>query len=191
MTDPASGGRNLLGPAVLSLLAGGLLAFFSLQRTWETAVVSAGGMPDSEVMITGSSAYPVASALSIVLAGSALGVLAATRRTRRFIGALTLIAALAAAAIVIFGSTDAARLRVVSESMTFAGTNEPDAWDRAWWPVPAFVGWLAAAGASFLIMAQGHRWPTMGRKYEAPGATKESDDDDLWKAFDEGRDPTQ
>jgi uncharacterized membrane protein (TIGR02234 family) len=38
-------------------------------------------------------------------------------------------------------------------------------------------------------------WPTMGSRYDAPpvrpSAQAEQDDNDMWKALDEGRDPTQ
>jgi hypothetical protein len=48
---------------------------------------------------------------------------------------------------------------------------------------------LSAAGFG-VVLARAQRWPEMSRRYDAPTDQESRTDNDLWKALDEGRDPT-
>ena len=82
----------------------------------------------------------------------------------------------------------------MAESTAFTGTNAPAETQVIWWPVLTSLALLVAAGLGGLTARAGHRWPTMGRRYEAPVAAAPqapTTDADIWKALDEGRDPTE
>ncbi len=61
----------------------------------------------------------------------------------------------------------------------------------------ALAGSMLALGAAALAVRDVGRWPQMGKRYDAPGAAEETAEPgertnlDLWKAMDEGRDPTE
>lgn len=70
------------------------------------------------------------------------------------------------------------------------------AW-TAWFPVAGGAAVLAVA-AGVMAWVKAPSWPTMSSRYDAPGSAAqrdpvdlaEADETDLWKAIDEGRDPT-
>ncbi|WP_313409641.1 Trp biosynthesis-associated membrane protein, partial [Aeromicrobium sp.] len=63
------------------------------------------------------------------------------------------------------------------------------AWEQSVAQPLAVAAFVLAAAVGALVAWQGPRWATMGRKYEAPAA-REPDASDLWKAMDDGVDPT-
>jgi hypothetical protein len=65
------------------------------------------------------------------------------------------------------------------------------------WYVLALVAALLSVAACAAAFVLAPAWPEMGSRYDAPGATavpekapEEQSSLDLWKAMDEGRDPT-
>ena len=73
----------------------------------------------------------------------------------------------------------------------------PDVDSSGWfWVAVAALPFAVGAGAGRRPAGVG-RWPEMGRRYDAPAdqeprpkAPEEQENLDLWKAMDEGRDPT-
>jgi hypothetical protein len=67
---------------------------------------------------------------------------------------------------------------------------------RTAWSWAGLAGALLALAAAALAVRDVGRWPQMGRRYDAPGADApepkpgEQSNLDIWKAMDEGRDPT-
>lgn len=189
--------RRLYAPVVLGTLAAGGLAFFALGRIWARGNVVAEGLSTDKVSATGSDAHPLASALSLVIVASALAILAASKRVRRVVGSLTVLVAVAAVAIVVFGSDalDDTLKAAVEKSPSFTGSNFPDDTSRTAWSWVAVAAFLAAAALGAVTTRFAGVWPTMGSRYDAPpvrpSAQSEQDDNDMWKALDEGRDPTQ
>lgn len=189
--------RRLYGPVVLGTLAAGGLAFFALGRTWATSRVRAEGLSADSVSATGADAHPLASALSLVIIASALAVLAASRRVRRGVGVLTVLVALLGIWIVMAGgeSLDEALATAVEKSPSFTGTNFPDVVVHSSWSLVAVGAFLLAAVLGVMTVRLAPHWPTMSSRYDAPPvrpSVQESvDDGDMWKALDEGRDPTQ
>lgn len=187
--------RRWFAPAVLALVAGGGLTFVTMRQTWATATLTAAGLPDDELAVTGAEAMPVVSALGLVLLASALAVLAGSARVRRVLGVLVIVVAVASLAWVALGSgsaIDAALDDAVRESATFTGTNQPETTDVTMWPLATIACLALAALAGAVVARFAPAWPTMSSRYEAPGARPAGDDEsDMWKAFDEGRDPTE
>lgn len=188
--------RRLYAPVVLGTLAAGGLAFFAASRTWAHVRVATDGLPSDSVDVTGADAQPLVSALAIVVVTSALAVLASSPRVRQVVGAFTVLIALAGAAIVLFGgsSLDDAVDRAVEASPAFTGTGDAD-FTASVWKYVTVVGFVLAAALGGITARLGATWPTMSSRYDAPAArpavTEPQSDAEMWKALDEGRDPTQ
>jgi len=198
--------RRLYGPCVLAGVAAGGVMLFAASRAWATVEVAPDGMTVDEVEVTGSASVPLVSALAFVVMAAAVAVVASSGWFRRVVGVLLVVAAGAAAvAVVLAGSAldDAVRDAVgASRSMT-GGTAEEDAFvaaaDQTVWRWVTFAAALVAATAGCLVVAYAKVWPRMGSRYDAPTQptrhetskpTEERVGEDLWKALDEGDDPT-
>ncbi|TSD63104.1 Trp biosynthesis-associated membrane protein [Aeromicrobium piscarium] len=187
--------RRLYAPVVLGLVLAGAGVFASLTRTWGETVVRAEGLPEDQIAVTGSEAMPVVSALGIVLLASGLAVLAGSRRVRQVLGVLVALVAAGCLVWVVAGSGDAvssAVLSAVRESASFTGDNAPgDVAVSPWrWATAAALALAFACGVVTARFAGS--WPTMSSRYESPAARATTEDEtDMWKAFDDGRDPTE
>jgi uncharacterized membrane protein (TIGR02234 family) len=84
--------------------------------------------------------------------------------------------------------------RAVKESPAYTGSADPGFTASAWKYVTAFAFVLAALFGG-VTARFGATWPTMSSRYDAPAArpavTAPETDAEMWKALDEGRDPTQ
>jgi uncharacterized membrane protein (TIGR02234 family) len=200
---PASGHgrRSSFGPVVLAGLATAALVALACSRPW-VAIEGAGArgstdaavLPGSSVPATVGTTYPLASAVSLVLL-AAWGVLLVTRgRVRRAFAVLAALAAIGLVATVVTGGLIlpgsagedlAASLGRPGSSVGLTGWF----WTSA---VAAVLGVVPAVAAVRLTPA----WPEMGSRYDAPAdaaaarAAAPANEQELWKALDEGRDPT-
>lgn len=188
--------EKLLVPVVLGLLVAGGGAFLALSRTWQHAEVQASGAPSDTVEVTGTAAYPAATALALVVLTAGLAILAAGRRTRRVVGVLVVVVSVGALVMLVPSndSLDSALRDAVEKSPTFTGGNQPDTVVTTAWNLVAWAGFVLAALLGVVATLHGGRWSTMSGRYDAPGARRpEVDPDDpvdLWKAQDRGDDPT-
>ena len=188
--------RRLYAPVVLGTLAAGGLAFFAASRTWAHVRIATDGLPSDSVDVTGADAQPLVSALALVVVTAALAVLAASPRVRRVVGGFTVLIAVAATLVVLFGgsSLDNAVDRAVEASPAFTGTGDHEFTATAWKYVTAFA-FVIAAILGGITAKLGATWPTMSSRYDAPAArpavTAPQSDAEMWKALDEGHDPTQ
>lgn len=188
--------RRLYGPVVLGTLAAGGLAFFAASRTWARVRIATDGLPTDSVDVTGADAQPLVSALALVVVTAALAVLAASPRVRRVVGGFTVLIALTAAVVVLLGgsSLDNAVDHAVEASPAFTGTGDHDFTTSAWKYVTA-LAFVIAALLGGVTAKLGASWPTMSSRYDAPAARPAAaapqSDAEMWKALDEGRDPTQ
>lgn len=189
-------GRRLYAPAVLGTLAAGGLAFVALGRTWARARVAADGLPSDVVMVSGSDAHPLASALALVVVTAAIAVLATGRRVRRGVGALVIAASVGAIVAMIDGRSalDSTLSDAVTASPAFTGGGSVLRTNTSW-DLVAIAAFAVAAVLGAIVVAFASRWPTMSERYDAPSASPApvapETEADLWKALDEGRDPTQ
>ena len=201
--------RRTFGPVVLAGLAGAALGAVAGTKAWVrtddvTSSSSSGGPAySSEVALSfGAGEMPLAGALALVLL-ACWGVLLVTRgRVRRAVAWLALATALGLAATVV-----TARFTLVDQLDSAlrrmglpAATHDWTGW-----------AWAAAVGAAVSVLASAAAvryvggWPEMGSRYDAPsgrpgaaaGGTAGAADgapadesEDLWRAIDEGRDPT-
>ncbi|PVG82082.1 hypothetical protein DDE18_15480 [Nocardioides gansuensis] len=190
--------RRTFGPVVLGGLAAAVLATVAATRPW---VEGSSGRVD-----TGSSAYaaaiditaaqesPLAAALGLVLL-ACWGVVLVTRgAVRRVVAAL---GALAALGLVV---TAAVAFRDLQDSlaralMSASGEDTAVVHVTAWWAAALVAGLLSlVATAAAVLLAPS--WPEMGSRYDAPSGTAADQQQpegnlDIWRAIDEGRDPTE
>lgn len=181
--------RRAFGPVVLvGLAAAGATAVAANQP-----VVAA---DPSSPFVTYDAHVPVAMSLSLVVL-ACWGVVLVTRsRVRRAVAGLGLVAALGAlAAVMLAWSQVADRYRT---ELSQVGVSDSDVGPTGWY-------WLALAGATASVVATALAvawtpgWPEMGSRYDALSGPagrepvtepEDASSLDLWKAIDEGRDPT-
>ncbi|MFI5426016.1 Trp biosynthesis-associated membrane protein [Aeromicrobium sp. UC242_57] len=190
--------RRLYGPVVLATLAVGGLAFFAASRAWATTTLSSDGLPPTDLQVTGTDAEPLVSALALVVVTAALAVLAAGPRLRRVVGVLLIL--VAGLAIVVAprpgsGGIDRAVSSAAEESPAFTGPESIGAISSTPWYFVAVLAFVLAVLLGAAIVRWAPSWPTMSSRYDAPGAAPRAAEPtsgtDLWKAMDEGRDPTE
>jgi hypothetical protein len=118
------------------------------------------------------------------------GVLLVTRgRFRRAVAVLAGVAStgtVVAAVVALVTSADSLR-------DTFAEIGVPVDVHRTAWPWVGVAAALVALAATALAVRLVPSWPEMGSRYDAPGTAAETREEtslDLWRALDDGRDPT-
>lgn len=189
------------GPTLALGLLGSGLAATAGHRPWLEISAPGGAQGAADWFWQnnpGIGEMPAAGALGLVALAS-WGVVLVSRGTwRRVVAALGLLAAVGMAVVWVVGAStlrDDVRGQVVEAGLA-------DGWSLGW------TVWFVLAGVSVLLMLPAHvvavlrapHWPAMGSRYDAPGARREQaaavapiDDEDpadVWRAIDEGRDPT-
>jgi uncharacterized membrane protein (TIGR02234 family) len=183
--------RTGFGAVVLAGLATAALTSVAAGKTWFRAEVDKSLAPvvsDADR----SADMPLALALSLVVL-AAWGALLVTRgRVRRGVAALALLAGLgvvACLAVAPFTLPDQVRSQL--PVITSATAVSPTGW---------YVTAAVSAVLTVLVLAVAWRrapgWPTMSSRYDAPAGRPATSTPatpapvDLWKALDEGHDPT-
>jgi hypothetical protein len=185
------------GAVVLGGLGGGTLAAVAGARPWaEGRSGTVDTATDAAAAQLGSAQeMPLAAALALVVL-ACWGVVLVTRgRVRRTVAAL---GALAAAGLVV---TCVVGFSSVQDSLTGAlltasGTDTATVSLTGWFWA-ACVGAVISLATTVAAVARAPRWPEMGSRYDAPGAGTGAagggtggSNLELWKALDEGEDPT-
>jgi hypothetical protein len=192
MPEKPAGARTrdrTFGPAVAAGLVGTALAAVAGSRDWASARADAAGIR-VEASVTGAESQPLVPALALV-ALAAWGVVLVTRgRVRRGVSAVGLLASVGSLVGVVLGF-GAAQEDAQEAAVARGATGDVFATSLSPWYYLAAAGALLAAAAFAVAVARSPRWPAMGTKYDAPsGRSTPPDDEDMWRALDEGRDPT-
>lgn len=189
MTQPATDRRRWFGPTVVLGVVGTGLGAFAGGKPW---AVPDGGAGSTLIDKSGGH-VPLAAALGLV--GLACwGVLLVTRgHLRRAVAVLGAVVAVGLVATAVVGrasALDSARHATVDLGRVPTGAHT-----TAWWYV-ALIASILALFAAVVAVRYVPAWPEMGSRYDAPtGAPEPRDpadmeDLDLWRAIDQGRDPT-
>lgn len=183
------------GPVVLLGLGAGTLAAVAGSKPWAEGSGSRASQFSTLALSGDSAEMPVAGALALVVL-ACWGVVLVTRgRVRRSVVVLALLASIGLVVTVVVGASSVPV--GVRASYADVGLTRVDV---------AMTGWFWASGVAALLclVATGLAarlvpgWPEMGSRYDAPGAAEPApavapEDQtslDLWRAMDEGRDPT-
>lgn len=191
--------RRTFVPVLLPGVAASALAAVAGARVWAhlDGATLAARLPLDRGTLETAGQVPLASALSLVcLAG--WGALLVTRgRFRRVIATVGLVSALALLAVAVraaWGAPDAVR-RALGTQLGL-GPDSPGSTPISltgwfWVSLVATVVVVATFAAAIRFAAA---WPAMGARYDAPGATPAATQPrtnlEIWKAIDEGHDPT-
>ena len=174
---------------IVGLLGAGAVA---LAAGRDLATLTSG--PDPAVPVPESAgSSPAAQALALVVLACWGVVLVSRGIFRRAIAVLALLMSLGTLAVLVAGAwsfpdaLQAAYLDLGAESEARLSV----------WYVLAVVGALASVAATAGAVLGTPGWPEMGQRYDAPGSAEEQPIDpdeasstELWRAMDEGRDPT-
>lgn len=180
------------GPTVLAGLAGAALAAVAGSKDWARAGGDAAGVT-VHASARGSESAPLVLALALV-ALAAWGVVLVLRgRARRVVavvGALACVGALAAAVPGFAGARGDALVALTTRGATGGGHAGLTAW-----PVVAAIALLVCLAAFAVAVLRAPAWPAMGSRYDAPVARpgregRPQTEQDMWRALDEGHDPT-
>jgi uncharacterized membrane protein (TIGR02234 family) len=179
-------GRRGLAAALLLVLAGAFLLLVSTAGAWVSGTTAAAPpLPD---VAAEAPAPDAVRPLGLVALAGAAALLAVRGRGRQAVGAVLLLAALAAGAVAV------TVLRGASAEL-------PEAADAATTarPLLALVGAQLVTSGGGLALLHGARWPGLGRRYERSAATPparalpdpRTDAAGAWDALDRGLDPTR
>jgi uncharacterized membrane protein (TIGR02234 family) len=195
MAEARPAGRRTFGPVVLLGLASAGLAAVAGNRPWVEWTGTSEGQ-GSLLTVTGddTATVPLAGALALAVL-ACWGVVLVTRgRVRRAIAALALVVSGGMVATAVLGYRSATN--GLRSDLAELGIDDLSVQPVVWYWVfltCALVAVVAAGAAVRLAPA----WPEMGSRYDAPGAAPQPHEEtgletglDLWKALDEGRDPT-
>lgn len=189
------GRRSGFGATVVGGLAAGTLAAIAGNQPWVS--VDDGGTGDAafatSVSAGGDLTAPPVTATALVLLATWGVVLVSRGRPRRAVAWLGLVAALAVAGFAV--AAWIARPGEVADDLRTLDISV----GRTLWAHAGALAALAAVAASLVAVRGVGSWPEMGRRYDAPTAgaevpagvpVEEQSSMDLWKALDEGHDPT-
>jgi len=191
MAEAGPAGRRTFAPVVLLGLASAGLAAVAGNRDWVEWTGRSEGQ-GSLLTVTGddTAAVPLAGALALLLL-ACWGVVLVTRGlVRRAIAVLALVVSAGMFATAVLGYRSATR--GLRSDLAEIGIDDLSVQPEVWY-------WVFLACAMLAVVATGAAvrlapaWPEMGSRYDAPGAAPKPRDEtglDLWKALDEGRDPT-
>lgn len=202
MAEPARARRTFAPVVLLGLAAGALVAVAGTRPGVDVDGDPGSGVTASVGLGGTDTAYdmPLVTSLALV-ALAAWGVVLVTRGVVRrgvvVVGVVAALGALAAAATA-WGSL-ADDLRTALQQVGAADTEV----SHTGWYAAAVVGSVLLVAASLAALRLVPHWPEMGSRYDAPSGgagaaataaatrpVEELSDLDLWRALDEGHDPT-
>jgi uncharacterized membrane protein (TIGR02234 family) len=196
--------REYAAAMVLGLVGAGSAALAG-SRTWVVASATQRGIPPVEADVAGNDLHPLAGALAFVLLAAFGAVLATRGRPRRAIGLLVIAAA---AVVLVLTLTPSSPDDLLRQGLAARGWAGATPYRVSWqlWRLVSALGAVLCLGAGWLVVRRADRWPAMGSRYDAPSGTAAAPvvtepaegsrgdtatEADMWRALDEGRDPTQ
>jgi uncharacterized membrane protein (TIGR02234 family) len=178
------------GRTVLAGLGGAALAAVAAGRDWaESSGANAGVKVHASV--AGSDAAPLVLALALVTLAAWGVVLVLRGRVRQVVAAVGLAAAVGALVSLVdaFGAAQDAAVEALTAR---GGAGDAVVTSLTGWYWASGVGALLTALALVVAVRRARTWPALGSRYDAPGAraAAPASEQDLWRALDEGHDPT-
>lgn len=181
--------RTWFGPVVLVGVVGAGAAALAGGRALMSAVPSSASDDWARAWSHGSATAPVITALGLVLL-AVWGVLLVTRgKVRRWMAVLGILVALGLLVVVLWSARSVPV--ALREEWHQLGVDDvairPTTW--FWFALLAAILCVVTTVSAARLV---ERWPEMGRRYDTAGRPPADDGSnlDLWKALDEGRDPT-
>lgn len=181
-------------------VAAAVLAAVAGSRPWLVDIEQRAADVPTASASTVVAEMPSALALALVVLAAWGVMLVARGLPRRLVALVALLGSVGLVVSVVVGR---ATLRDTTVERLRALGGPAGSWEVSWspWFWVCAVASVASVVATALAVAWSPSWPEMGRRYDAPdGAARVQGDPggdpadasalDLWKALDEGRDPT-
>ena len=190
----ARGSKGGFAPVVLLGLASGVGAAVAGNQAWVVADASSAGTTSALVATATGASVPLATALALVVLASWGVVLVSRGRVRRAVAGLGAVAALGTLATFVVGAFSSAE--TLRDDFAQAGLDGVDV-DHTRWFWFGLVCAVVSVAATVQAVRRTPLWPEMGTRYDAPGEQPRPEPEaepsslDLWKAIDEGHDPTR
>ncbi len=209
MTEPSAqrpAGRRTCGPVVLVGVASAALAAWAASKPWVSGTGADSSAQASLSVATTAAGEIASSPLGTALAFVVLacwGVLLVTRgRFRRVIAGLAVLAATGYVATVVWAPFSLPD-HLVEQVRRRTGVTLEDTALTGWFWL-ASVAALLVLASTVLALRLVRTWPEMGTRYDAPTGARATggvdpaqapgdrptENIDIWKALDDGRDPT-
>ena len=178
------------GRTVLLGLGGAALASVAASRDWARAAGENAGV-QVHASVPGSEAAPLVLALALVTLAAWGVVLVLRGRARQVVAGVGLAAAVGAL-VAMLDAFDGAQDAAVAAVTARGGSGDTFSASLTGWYWASGVGALLTALALVVAVRRARTWPALGSRYDAPAARAAAPvtDQDLWRALDEGHDPT-
>lgn len=203
MTDPrttpsARRRRSSLLPTLLAGAASAGFAALAAGQEWASSRIDVAGQP---VAATGTEVAPVVLPLMLVALACWGAVLVLRRRGRQVVAVLGLAATSSSAVAVAARAHRSADVAAALTSGPGSSAGSAVAVETTLWPVLTLVACVLAAVPFAVALRTAGRWSEMSSRYDAPSGTGPSAPGStvppvgdspaaMWRALDEGRDPT-
>lgn len=185
--------------ALIALAAAGAAMLAGLAQVWVRAVAGGGGVPTVTTDLTGRDLVPAAAGAAILILAGVAGVVATSRTARAVVAAVVAVVAVGGAIAVVRFAASAREIGQARVATDLPGVDVAVT-TSGWWLITA-AGAAIAAIAALVTVARGHRWPSLGGRYQrdpggsAPRPGSSARPDSLtaaaaWDALDRGEDPT-
>ena len=199
----AAASRRAYGVTLLVGLLSAVATTTAVSRPWYEASATVKNLPKLEAAASGIDLVPIAGALGVVLV-AAFGAVIATRGwLRRGLGLLIMLGAVVVLVAAARPGTTDEVLRAGLSARGWSGGGYDISGTP--WRLLVLVGSAGCLAAGAAVARFGAQWPTMGQRYDPPtpsdslaaseGLVGEADrsltQEQLWRALDQGRDPTQ
>lgn len=199
----ATSARRTFAPTVVLGLAAAGLTTVAGNQTWATATSRSNG--DRADAAQGADVAPLVLPLGLVALAAWGAVLVLRRRGRRVVAGIGVAATLGAA---VSAATNAGRGGAVARDLLGDPSGATTA--ASGWPWVALASAMAGVACFLLAWRAAPGWPEMSSRYDTPtgstatggtdgtgtggtgreGSAPVPSDRDLWRALDEGHDPT-
>lgn len=182
--------RRSFGPTVLVGLAATVFTAVAATRSWATATGDASGIR-VDAGATGAEAAPTTAALALVALAAWGAILVLRGQVRRIVAVVGLLA-VAGALVGLVDAFDGAQNEALDALAGLGRTGDVAQATLTGWYWATGVGALLAAAAFGVAVSRSPGWPAMGSRYDAPSARADGPaaEEDMWRAIDDGRDPT-
>lgn len=177
-------GPRGFGRTLLAGLTGSALATAAATRGWAEATTTETGARTA--VASGADVAPLVLPLALVALAAWGTVLVLRRRGRRVVAVIGLASSLVAGIVGLLRAEASAGV-----ALEVLGAGEGAATSTTPWPYLAVAGCLLSAAASVVAVVRAGQWPEMSPRYDAPGDRRSQQaGSDMWKALDQGEDPT-
>jgi uncharacterized membrane protein (TIGR02234 family) len=169
----------------------------AVARPWVRGHATEAGLPRIDASVDGADIAPVAGALALVCLAGFGAVIATRGAVRRAVGVVIVACAGVVAAL---SAVAGSATRLIEDALTAKGwSGGPYESTATAWRALAFAAAVVVVAAGAAVAGFGAHWATMGVRYDSPSEPHPRAPTDgegltdaaMWRALDDGDDPTR